>query len=141
MDPLATAPTDVLLVSSDWRSRALIRAQLIEEGLEVEALEAWPEAERILLRRRDKPLVVVMDLAGAADAASAMTRLGELMPPDRVLILTGSPSPARDEVLASGFDVLSRPLAIRDVIARTRALVDEHRRGKSSVPKPDAPAG
>ena len=36
--------TQVLLAGKDWQARALVRAQLIEEGLDVEADETIREA-------------------------------------------------------------------------------------------------
>ena len=34
----------VLIAGKDWQARALLRAQLLEEGFEVEAFEAIPDA-------------------------------------------------------------------------------------------------
>jgi hypothetical protein len=34
-------PPDIVLLAGDWQPRALIRAQLIEEGLEVVATNTW----------------------------------------------------------------------------------------------------
>ena len=35
----STVPPDIVLLSADWPSRALIRAQLLEEGFEVVATD------------------------------------------------------------------------------------------------------
>ena len=43
-----TRPTDIVLLSAEWPSRALLRAQLIEEGLEVVATDTWTMMRRHL---------------------------------------------------------------------------------------------
>jgi hypothetical protein len=35
-------PPDVIVLGPEWPERALLRAQLIEEGYEVVAVDAWP---------------------------------------------------------------------------------------------------
>jgi hypothetical protein len=39
MDP---KPPDVILLGPEWPERALLRAQLIEDGYDVVAIDAWP---------------------------------------------------------------------------------------------------
>jgi hypothetical protein len=35
-------PPDVMVLGAEWPERVLLRAQLIEEGHEVVAIDAWP---------------------------------------------------------------------------------------------------
>jgi hypothetical protein len=35
-------PPDVIVIGAEWPERALLRAQLIEEGHEVIAVDTWP---------------------------------------------------------------------------------------------------
>ena len=37
-----SAAPDMLLLASEWSDRALLRAQLLKEGYEVVAVDAWP---------------------------------------------------------------------------------------------------
>lgn len=52
----------ILVVGRDWRLRALLRAQLIEEGIEVEAYETAREALNTLTDLSHLPDLVVADL-------------------------------------------------------------------------------
>jgi DNA-binding NtrC family response regulator len=60
----------VLLVGKDWQARALLRAQLIEEGVGVEAYETVDEALAQLERRSVLPALLIADIS-ASDHPSA----------------------------------------------------------------------
>lgn len=63
-------PPDVIVLGAKWPERALLRAQLIEEGHEVVALDTWP-IPRLYRRAGMKPRVLLIDLhLEAADLAS-----------------------------------------------------------------------
>ena len=53
------APPDVVLLAADWQPRALIRAQLIEQGFDVVATDTWPVMRRHL-RAGTKPRIVLV---------------------------------------------------------------------------------
>src|SRR5437764_909441 len=80
-------PTDIVLLAAEWQPRALIRAQLIEEGFEVVATNSWPMMRRHL-RPGMKPRLVLVDLKGLPDPASILNDLRVMMKPGRVLVLT-----------------------------------------------------
>jgi CheY-like chemotaxis protein len=52
----------VLLVGKDWTSRALVRAQLLEEGIDVAAYETSRDALNTVTDLRDLPALLVADL-------------------------------------------------------------------------------
>jgi hypothetical protein len=58
MDP---KPPDSVVLGTEWPERALLRAQLIEEGHEAVALDTWP-ISRLYRRPGMKPRVLVIDL-------------------------------------------------------------------------------
>jgi hypothetical protein len=111
---------DFVLLATEWQPRALIRAQLIEEGFEVVCANTWPLMRRHL-RPEMKPRVALVDLKGLPDPDSVLHDLRVLMKPERVLVLTalGTTSPANIERM--GFHALSRPIAIEQVV---RAAAD-----------------
>jgi hypothetical protein len=114
--PLAkSSPPDVVLLAAEWQPRALIRAQLIEEGLEVVATDTWPMMRR-QLRPGMKPRLALVDLKGLPDPDRVLNDLRVLMKPDRVLVLTaiGTMSPVEIERL--GFRALQRPIAIERIV-------------------------
>jgi hypothetical protein len=107
--------TDIVLLATDWQPRALIRAQLIEDGFDVVATDTWPTARRCL-RPGSKPRLVVADLKGLSNPSDVLNGLGVLMGPAHVLVLTGIGTLPRAEVEALGFHTLSRPIAIRQIV-------------------------
>jgi len=60
----------VFLASKDWQARALLRAQLIEEGVEVEAFETVQEAVAQLELHSVLPGLLIADIF-ASDHPSA----------------------------------------------------------------------
>ena len=108
-------PPEIVLLAVKWRPRALIRAQLIEEGLEVVATDTWPMMRRHL-RPGMKPGLAVVDLEGLPDPGTVLNDLRVLMKPDRVLVLTALGTLSAAAVERLGFRALSRPTAIGDVV-------------------------
>ncbi|MBI2833953.1 MAG: response regulator [Acidobacteria bacterium] len=129
------AETQILLVGAEWKPRALIRAQLIEEGHEVEAVESWEEAELLLRRRARQPLVLIIDLAGEPHAAAALATLKRLFETDRALILTSASALSSNDVQDAGFpNVLARPFSIGDVVSATSRVLARARAAPSGPP-------
>ena len=60
----------ILLAGKDWQARALLRAQLLEEGFDVEAYEIIPEALAQLEAGTSLPNLLVADIS-ASDQPSA----------------------------------------------------------------------
>jgi DNA-binding response OmpR family regulator len=108
-------PPDIVLLSAEWQPRALIRAQLIEEGFDVVATDNWPTMRRHL-RPGAKPRLVIVDLKGLADPLHVLEDLRVLMQPDRVLVLTALGTIQAGEVTYLGFRAVRRPIAIGAVV-------------------------
>src|SRR5207302_8833773 len=71
-------PPDVVLLAGDWQPRALIRAQLIEEGFEVVATNTWPMMRRHL-RTGSKPRLAILDLKSLPDPEQRLHDVRVLM--------------------------------------------------------------
>ena len=85
----AAKPPDIVFLAAQWQPRALIRAQLIEEGFEVVATASWAVMRRHL-RPGSKPRLAIVDLKDLPDPQSLLHDLQILMKPDRVLVLISS---------------------------------------------------
>jgi ActR/RegA family two-component response regulator len=120
---------DVVLLAPEWRPRALIRAQLIEEGLEVVATNTWAMMRRHL-RPGIKPRLALIDLKGLPDPASVLNDVRVLMKPERVFVLTALGAMAADDVARLGFRVLARPIRIDDVVRAIAAFARPPSRGR-----------
>jgi DNA-binding response OmpR family regulator len=120
--PARRRPIDVLLLATDWRTRAPLRAQLIEESFEVVATDEWTDA-RQHLRRGAKPRLVVVDLQGLPEADAVLRDLKVLMKPERVLAITAIGTASIESVRRLGFTVVARPVGVGDLVASIRGLL------------------
>jgi hypothetical protein len=123
MDP---NPPDVIVLGTKWPERALLRAQLIEEGHEVVALDAWP-IPRLYRRPGMNPRVFVIDLQGLPNPRETLDEVRFVLPPERVLVVTALGSLRAEEVRARGFNVIERPATIGQIVAATAALLSRPR--------------
>jgi hypothetical protein len=115
----------VVLLGTEWKTRALIRAQLIEEGFEVVATDTWPMMRRHL-RPGLKPRLAVVDLKDLDEPGRVLRDLAVLMKPERVLVLAAAATIPPSELARLGFHVLRRPLTVATIVAKvTRTLALE----------------
>ena len=63
----------VVILGEDWKSRALLRAQLLEEGIEVEAYETPENADATFLL--SYPALLVADVAASRQPEADLARL------------------------------------------------------------------
>jgi len=124
---------DIVLLGPEWPERALLRAQLIEEGYEVVAIDGWP-IPRLYRRPAMKPRVMIIDLRGLPDPATTLDEVRFVIPPDRVVVLTALGTLAKEDVRRFGFNVIDRPTTVGDVVAavaRVLAATNASRSGRS----------
>jgi len=112
---------DIVLIGPEWPMRALLRAQLIEEGYETVAADGWP-VPREYLRPETRPRLVIVDLHGLPDPAAALTELRTLFGADRVLVIAAFGTLSPEQLRESGVHVIARPASVGDIVARTRAF-------------------
>ena len=106
---------DIVLLAAEWQPRALIRAQLIEQGFDVVATDTWPMMRRHL-RPGSKPRLAIVDLKDLPDPDDVLNDLRVLMNPRQVLVLTAIGTVRPGRIRRLGFRALSRPIVIRDVV-------------------------
>ena len=126
---------DIVFLAAEWQPRALIRAQLIEEGFEVVATNTWPMARRHL-RAGMKPRLVVIDLKGLPNPNGLVDDLRVLMKPSRVLVLTAVGTIAPAAVRAMEFHVLSRPITIENVVRAAAKLLQSADQRATNTARP-----
>lgn len=121
MDP---KPPDVIVLGAKWPERAFLRAQLIEEGYEVVAVDAWP-IPRIHRRPAMKPRVMLIDLHELPKPRETLDEVRFVLPPERVLVVTALGSLPGQKVRELGFNVIERPVTIGQIVAATGALLSQ----------------
>ncbi|HVC20089.1 MAG TPA: hypothetical protein VNE16_08435 [Vicinamibacterales bacterium] len=115
---------EILLVSAEWKLRIAVRAQLIEEGFEVEAHEVWEFVELLLRSGARHPRLIIIDVAEEHHPSALLRTLARLAAPAHVLVLTAPSVQSADEVRALGFPhVLARPFSVREVVATAAHLL------------------
>lgn len=119
MDP---KPPDVIVVGAEWPERALLRAQLIEEGHEVVAVDTWP-IPRLYRRPGMRPRVLLIDLRELPKPRETLEEVRIVLPPAQVLVVTARGSLTGQEVRELGFNVIERPATIGQIVAATGALL------------------
>ncbi len=107
---------DVVLLDADWRSRIAVRAQLIEDGIEVAAADTWPTMRRHL-QPGGQPRLAVVDLNALSAPRQVLEELRMLMPPSRVLVVAAMGTVAPDDLERMGFRVLRRPLTVENIVS------------------------
>jgi DNA-binding response OmpR family regulator len=113
---------DVLLLASAWPERALLRAQLIEEGYEVVAVEAWPLPKLYRVPGME-PRLLLVDLQGLPRPRETLAELWQVGGPTRVLVVTALGTVTADEARALGFDTIQRPATIGQIVTAVAALL------------------
>ena len=114
---------DIVLLGPEWPERALLRAQLLEDGYDVVATDAWP-IPRQFLRPGMKPRVLIIDLRGLPAPHEALDEVRGVMPPERVVVVTAMGTMSADEIRRLGFRVVTRPATMRDVVAAAASLLN-----------------
>jgi hypothetical protein len=112
-------PPDIVLLGAEWKARAMIRAQLIEEGFDVVATNTWPMMRRHL-RPGQKPRLALVDVSGLDEPEQVLQDLAVLMKPERVLVLAAAATVSPSEISRLGFHVLRRPVTIAAIVSAVR---------------------
>lgn len=110
----------VVLVSPDLKTRSLMRAQLLEEGLQVSAFQSLGDARQWLFIGGRVPDLLVMDVWRHTPSLEDLTRLSDISDRCPIVFLTGARDrvPADLEVIG---EVIRRPVSIGDVVGRIRS--------------------
>ena len=116
--------TDVLLLAPEWPERALLRAELIEAGYDVIAIDKL-ETEGTRREPGEKPRVAVVDLHGLGKPRAVLDQLRSVIATDCVLVLTALGALTADELRQMGYRVIARPMTIRQVVEATVDLMRE----------------
>jgi CheY-like chemotaxis protein len=114
----------VLLVGKDWKSRALLRAQLLEEGVDVEACESLPEALEASIGRDAVPSLLIADLFGSSDPAVDVAQLTHWSKRIPIWVIASRSAIEEKDLQDGGFEaVLFRPLDVGELVERIKRRV------------------
>ena len=115
----------IFLAGKDWQARALLRAQLLEEGLEVEAYETVPEAVASLESRERLPDLFLADLSRSDDPGSDAELLAAWGKQVPVWVIAGRNLIAQKTLKGLGFEViLFRPVDVGELTEQLKRRVE-----------------
>lgn len=103
----------LILIGKDWKARALLRVQLLEESIEVRAYETVADA---LEGMNDYPQLVMADLSGSSQASLEFDQLAHWTKFLPIWILASHNFIADTAVERRGFErILFRPVNIGEL--------------------------
>ncbi len=119
----------IYLIAKNWRERTLIRAQLMEEGYDVDGLEGLED----LVEGR-KPDLIIFNTLDQPSPKEGISRLRDLYPTTPLLVIAGT---LEAEMEGIGIIPLHRPLSIGDLCQRVRSLLRRPgQQGRRDVQRP-----
>jgi CheY-like chemotaxis protein len=115
----------ILIAGKDWTSRALLRAQLIEEGFEVEAYEDVQEVVDRLWGSADMPSLLIVDLFESgvpAEDVAMLSHWAKLLP---IWVMAGHETAGSRMLEGQGFErVLFRPVDVGKLVQEIKQRLE-----------------
>jgi len=113
---------EVVLVGKDWRTRALLRAQLLEEGVQVEAYELLQDALQALVP--SLPALLVADLCASDDLRADIHFLADWTARVPTWILASHSPQVAKQLERHNFErVFFRPVDVGELVSLIRRRV------------------
>jgi DNA-binding response OmpR family regulator len=113
----------LILVAKDWRERAFIRAELIEEGIRTLAVEDMDEAEKWLKDPEIVPMIIVYDTKYQENVRDDINRLLKYSSSVPVLIIAGASEKKALGTELGKLYVVSRPITIGEVVRKVKEIL------------------
>lgn len=112
----------VILSGKDWQARALVRAQLLEEGVEAEAYLTAGEALEAMGELL--PALIVADLSESEDPSAEIEELAKWTRQIPVWIIAGRNLIAGKSLRRRGFEmILCRPIDVGELVEQIKRRV------------------
>ncbi len=116
---------EILLIAADWQLRALVRAQLLEEGFEV---RAWPSLELALahlIRDGARPRLILVEVQGSEREGQLLADLWRLAGEAPLIVCGGALGriTLSQEGLPPIAAALLRPFRVGDLVELVREVL------------------
>jgi DNA-binding NtrC family response regulator len=106
----------LVLVGREWTTRALLRAQFLEEGVEVEAYESLDDAHPSLVG--SPPALLVADLTASNDPEADIHHLASWVKRVPTWIIASRSSRAAADLEGHGFErIFFRPVDVGELVS------------------------
>ena len=114
----------VLLIGKDWKTRALLRAQLLEEGVDTAAYESLPEALEASIGEGETPALLIADVGESADPTAEIAQLAHWAKRIPIWVIARRTVADESQFEGRGFEaVLFRPIDVGKLVERIKQRV------------------
>jgi DNA-binding response OmpR family regulator len=118
--------SQILIAAKDWQARALLRAQLIEEGFEVEAHETIGEALATLGTGAKPPDLFVADLSQSDEPSADVEALAGWSRRVPIWIIASRTFIVKAGLRGRGFEmILLRPVDVGELVEQIKRRLEE----------------
>ncbi len=115
----------ILLAGNAWKFRALLRAQLLEEGVEVEAFESVKDALESFRGPTQLPRLFLLDVTTSAAPAQEAAQLAPWASKFPIWILVRQGELSEKVLKSGGFErILHLPVDLRALIREIESRVN-----------------
>src|SRR5208283_2710807 len=118
--------SQILIAGKDWQARALLRAQLLEEGFEVEAYETIPEALAALGPGPKLPDLFIAEISASDDPSAdvdALTAWSRKLP---IWIIASRTFIVEKGLRGHGFEmILLRPVDVNELVDQIKQRLEK----------------
>ena len=115
--------TRVLIAGQDWHTRALLRAQLIEEGLDAEAFETVADA--IATLGDVLPGLFIADVSASDSPEADIDLLAQWADQFPVWVIASHSAIAEQKLKGCGFEmILFKPVDVGELVAQIKRRVE-----------------
>jgi len=117
----------ILIAGKDWQARALLRAQLLEEGFGVEACENIPEALSTLGPGANLPGLLIADISASDEPSADVESLSAWSRKIPIWIIARRTYIVEKGLEGHGFEmVLLRPVDLGELVDQIKQRLEEN---------------
>ena len=115
----------IVIAGKDWQSRALLRAQLLDEGFKVEAHETIPEALVTLEPGTDLPDLFIADISASDDPSADVEALSAWSRKVPIWIIASRAYIIEKGLKGHGFEmILLRPVDVNELVDQIKQRLE-----------------
>jgi len=119
--------SQILIAGRDWQARALLRAQLLEEGFEVEAYETVPDALAAQGPGANLPDLLIADISASDDPSADVEALSAWSRKLPIWIIASRTFIVEKGLRGHGFEmILLRPVDVGEVVDQIKRRLEEN---------------
>jgi len=119
--------SQILIAGKDWQARALLRAQLLEEGFEVEAYETIPEALATLQAGPQLPDLMIADISASDDPSADVEALSAYAHKVPIWVIASRSYIIEKGLRGHGFEmILLRPVDVGELVDQIKQRLEKN---------------